>query len=117
MADSQQMTPKQMLKCGIENYKKRLKANKGYNFQYWNERHERLLQNGWNLFLIKKSATTQWSKIFNRYSTASVLHAKMFVEQLRNEGNYARIVCGYNKNKQKIKMYSIIYKSKPKPHD
>lgn len=110
MGHRQQMTPEQRLKWDIENYKKRLEANKGSNFEYWNEKHERLLQNGWNLFLITETATTQWSQIFKRYSTSSVLHAKKFVEQLRNEGNYARIVCGYNKNKQRVKMYSILFK-------
>jgi hypothetical protein len=109
MGHRQDMTPEQRLKWDIDNYKKRLNANKGSNYEYWNDKHEKLLQSGWNLFLITK---TQWNQIFNRYSTSSVEHAKKFVEQLRSEGNYARIVCGYDKNKQRVKMYSIIYKAK-----
>ena len=106
MGHRQQMTSEQRLKWDLENYQKRLAANKGSNFEYWNEKHEKLLQSGWNLFLITETPTT------HRYSTSSVEYAKKFVEQLRSEGNYAKIVCGYNKNKQKVRMYSILFKPK-----
>ena len=106
MGHRQDMTPEQRLKWDTENYKKRLDANKGSNYEYWNNKHEKMLQNGWNLFLIAETSTRQ------QYSTFSEEHAKKFVKQLREQNNYARIVCGYNKNRQRIKMFSIIYKPK-----
>jgi hypothetical protein len=112
MGHRQDMTPEQRLKWGCDNYKKKLEANKGSNYEYWNNKHDELLKNGWDLFLITERATRQWSQTFKKHSTSSELHAKKFVEKLRNEGNYARIICGYDKNRQRVKMYSIIYKEK-----
>ena len=112
MGHRQDMTHEQRLEWDIENYKKRLEAKKGSNYEYWNEKHDKMLQNGWNLFLITEQPTRQWSKIFSRHYTSSENHAKKFVEKLRAENNYARIVCGYSKNRQRIKMYSVIFKQK-----
>lgn len=112
MGHRQDMTSKQRLKWDTDNYKKRLEANKGSNYEYWADKHEKMLQNGWNLFLITEATTRQWSQTFKRYSTSSKEHAKKFVEDLRNNGNYARIVCGYDKNRQRVKMFSIIFKPK-----
>jgi len=107
------MTPQQRLKWDCDNYKKRLEANRGSNFEYWNDKHKEMLKQGWNLFLITETSTRQWSQTFRKESTSSEYHAKKYVEQLRSEGNYARIVCGYEKNVQRVKMYSIIFKPKP----
>jgi hypothetical protein len=112
MGHRQDMTSEQRLKWDCDNYKKRLEANKGSNYGYWNDKHDELLKNGWDLFLITEKSTRQWNKIFQSYATSSEEHAKKFVQQLRSEGNFARIVCGYEKNRQRVKMYSIIYKSK-----
>jgi CRISPR/Cas system CSM-associated protein Csm2 small subunit len=106
------MTPEQRLKWDSGNYKKILEANKGSNYEYWTEKHEKMLQNGWSLFLITKTPTRQWNKLFQSNSTSSKEHAEKYIKQLREENNFARIVCGYNKNRQRIKMYSIIFKSK-----
>ncbi len=106
MGHRQDMTPEQRLKWDTENYKKRLEANKGSNYEYWNDKHEKMLQNGWNLFLIVEKS------IICRYSTSSEEHAKEVVQKLREQNNYARIVCGYDKNRQRLKMFSIIYKPK-----
>jgi hypothetical protein len=118
MGHRQDMTPEQRLKWDCDNYKKKLEANKGSNYEYWNTKHDELLKNGWDLFLItetsikQSSQTFQLSQTFKRCSTSSETHAKKFVEQLRSDNNYARIVCGYDKNRQRVKMYSIIYKAK-----
>jgi hypothetical protein len=112
MGHRQDMTSQQRLKWDTENYKKRLESKKGSNYEYWSDKHEKMLQNGWDLFLITGTSTRQWSETFKRYSTSSEDHAKKFVDELRNNNNYARIVCGYNKNKQRVKMYSIIFKPK-----
>ena len=112
MGHRQDMTPKQRLKWDCENYKRRLESNKGSNYEYWNSKHDKLLKEGWELYLIVETPTRQWSKIFKGFATSSEHHAKKFVEELRANNNYARIVCGYEKNMQRTKMYSIIYKPK-----
>lgn len=107
MGHRQDMTREQRLKWDVDNYKKRLEANKGSNYEYWSDKHEELLKNGWKLFyLIDESAR------LSGYSTPSEDHAKELVASLRRERNYARIVCGYDKNRLRIKMYSIIFKNK-----
>ena len=64
------------------------------------------------MVLITEKSTRQWNKIFKSYSTSSKENAKKIVDKLRAENNYARIVCGYDKNKQRVRMYSIIFKPK-----
>jgi hypothetical protein len=112
MGHRQDMTPEQRLKWDCDNYKKKLEANKGSNYEYWNAKHDELLKNGWDLFLITETSIRQSSQTFKRCSTSSENQAKKSVERLRNDGNYARIICGYDKNIQRVKMYSIIYKAK-----
>ena len=112
MGHRQKMTDEQRLKWDVENYIKRLEAKKGSNYEYWNDKHEEMLKNGWDLFLIAETSTNQWCERFKKYSTSSENHAKKFVSELRLNGNYARIVCGYDKNRQRVKMYSIIFKKK-----
>ena len=46
--------------------------------------------------------------------TSSELFAKEEVERLKNEGNNARIIAGYHQIVQKIKYFTVIYKSKKK---
>ena len=106
MGHRQDMTPEQRLKWDIENYKKKLQANKGSNYEYWNNKHNSMLENGWKLLNFRN--IDQCFQMHTMYE----YHAKKFVEDLRNNGNYARIVCGYHKNRQRIKMFSIIYKPK-----
>lgn len=113
MGHRQNMTDKERLKWDIENYSKRLQANKGSNYEYWNEvRHGKLLIDGYALHQFSDKASIQWSVRIKEHSTSSENMAKQVVERLRAEGNYARIVCGYSKNKQRIKMFSVIYKKK-----
>ena len=112
MGHRQDMNPAQRLKFDSDKYKRRLEANKGSNYEYWSSKHDELLKKGWELFLITKKSTRQWGQIFKSEATSSEGHAKKFVEQLRAEGNFARIVCGYEKNIQRVKMYSVIFKPK-----
>jgi hypothetical protein len=111
MGHRQDMTPEQRLKWDTENYKRRLEANKGSNYEYWNDKHEELLKNGWGLYKMTYKSRNSDST-YEEYSTPAEDLAKEVVEKLRGENNYARIVCGYDKNKQRVKMYSIIYKKK-----
>ena len=112
MGHIQKMTNEQRSKLISYQYNAKKEANKGSNYEYWSDKHEKMLQNGWDLFLITETSTRQWSKIFKQFSTSSEEHAKKFVKQLREQNNYARVVCGYDKNRQRVKMFSIIYKPK-----
>lgn len=99
-------------KLEILKYKRMLEARRGYNFEYWTEKHDRMLENGWDLLEFCKTPTRQWNKLFKQYATSSVFHAKQEVERLRSEGFFARIVCGYEQNVQRVKMHSVIFKKK-----
>lgn len=114
MGRRQDMTDKQRLEFDTYAYKRRLEENRGKNFEYWNEKHEQMLLNGWDLFEITKKPSRQWGNVFISYSTSSLYHAKEIVDKLRADGFFARIVCGYNKNVQRIKMHTIIFKPKKK---
>lgn len=113
MGHRQDMNPNQRLQWDCDNYKKRLKANKGRNFEYWSDdKHADMLERGWNLYDFKESGRS-WAVIQVKKATSSIATAKEVVTKLRKENNFARIVCGYEKNKQRVKMYSVIYKHKP----
>jgi hypothetical protein len=114
MGHRKQMTDKERLKFDLENYAKRLEANKGSNYEYWNDKTEQLLLNGYSLYQFTENSSIQWGVRIKQESTSSINMAKKAVEELKATSNYARIVCGYNKNKQRIKMFSVIYKSKLK---
>lgn len=52
MGHRQQMSESQMLKWDADYYKRKLEANKGSNFEYWSDKHDKLLENGWYLFFM-----------------------------------------------------------------
>ena len=108
------MTPIQRLKWDCEQYKKKLESKKGSNYEYWkDEIHGKMIENGsWNLYELNDKTSNPWNNIFKKYVTSSENHAKKVVEKLRSENNFARIVCGYELNKQKVKMYSVIFRKK-----
>jgi hypothetical protein len=90
-------------------YKQGKVANRGHNYQYWNEEtHGKMLENGWIIYAFPEKNGCKVE------STPSEAIAKEIVEKLRSEGNFARIVAGYDKNVQLIKRFSIIYKPKKK---
>jgi hypothetical protein len=112
MGHRQQMTDKERLNWDSMQYQKRLDSKKGSNYQYWNIIHEKLLESGYELFQFVETPTSQWGKKFKKFSTSSEQHAKKSLIELRKKNNYARIVCGYEKIRQRVKMYSVIFKSK-----
>jgi hypothetical protein len=77
---------------------------KGHNYEYWSDWHDVQVEDGvWNLyenFLLLGG------------STAIESEALEVVNKLRAESNYARIVCGFEKDMQRTKYYSVIYKPK-----
>jgi hypothetical protein len=90
-------------------YQRKKEANIGYNFPYFNqEKWNELEKNGYEMYLFKDA----WKH--NTEGTVSVLEAKKVVEELRQKGNYARIICGYIQTQQREKYYTVIYKTKCK---
>ena len=104
MGHRQDMTPEQRLKWDCDNYKKRLEANKGSNYEYWNEKHDKLIENGWEMVNFRD--LDQCFEHYTRYEN----RAKEKVIELRNSGNYARIVCVTNR--LRVRTYSVIFKPK-----
>lgn len=115
MGHRQRMTKGDRLDWDLSNYAKRLQANKGSNYEYWNEnKHGKLLEKGYSLHKFTDTASIQWSVRIIKTATSSINMAKQAVDKLKSENNYARIICGHSKNKQRIKMFSVIYKKKYK---
>lgn len=107
MGHIQNMTDKQRSNWIALCYQRKKEANKGSNYTYFNqEKWNELEENGYEMYLFKDV----WKN--NIEGTTSELEAKDIVQKLRKEGNYARIICGYIQTKQRVKHYTVIYKSK-----
>ena len=86
-------------------------ANLGYNFPYFNQKKWNELEaKGYEMYLFKDN----WNH--NIEGTSSVLEAKKVVKELREKGNYSRIICGYIQTKQRNKYYTVIFKIKKNVH-
>ena len=110
MGHRQEMTPKQRLQWDSMQYQAKLDANKGHNYEYWNDdKHGKLLTKGWEIFSFPVKST-----ISETEATSSELTAIITRDKLRTEGNYARIIAGYSKNVQRMKMFTVIFKPKKK---
>lgn len=107
MGHIQDMNDKQRSKFIALIYKRKKEANKGYNFPYFN-------QVTWNRLEADGYAMHTFVDHFknNVYATNSVIEAKEVIVKLRSEGNYARIICGYIKDRQANKYFTVIYKPK-----
>lgn len=81
-------------------------ANKGNNFQYWNEeRHGEMLKRGYEFYDFMELGQVV-------HHTRSVLKAKEVRATLRSTGHYATIIAGYHQTVQREKFFSILYKKK-----
>lgn len=90
-------------------YKLSLEARRGHNYAYHSEELEKTLLNKgyqWHIFDNKMDLSLD-----NR-CTYSELKAKEVVDDYRSTGHYARIICGMEKNVQRIKTFSVIFKKK-----
>lgn len=95
------MTAKQNLELSALQYKRRLEENRGFNFAYLNDELElKLNESCYN--------THKFGSGINNKSTHSVLEAKKVVEDYRNKGYYARIIC--ISNTLRIKEFTVWYK-------
>jgi hypothetical protein len=104
MNHRQLMTDRQRLDWDSMQYKRMKECNKGHNYSYWSDKYYNMINNEWTMYLFETG--------YEKEATTSETLAKCVVDKLRDEGNFARIVCGYLKNKQRQKMFSVIYKNK-----
>lgn len=87
-------------------YQRRLEEQRGHNYQNFNqEKWDKLEQNGWQMHVFSGRGT-------EHNATMSEMSAKEVVEEYRKTGHYSRIITGYSQNKQRIKMFTVIYKKK-----
>lgn len=104
------MTENQRKKWDAMQYQANLEARRGHNFPYWSDdKHDKLLQSGWQFYQFP---TERKGRISESISTHSELSAVETKKQLIADGYLARIFCGYDKNIQRIKTFSILFKSK-----
>lgn len=91
-------------------YEKMKESNRGHNYQYYtDELGEKWEKQGYEFHRFER--TTFGIK---DVSTPSECAAKEVAEQYRKDGYYARVIAGYEKNVQHIKMFSVIYKKRGK---
>jgi hypothetical protein len=83
-----------------------LEERKGHNYQYYSDQIRKYMSEKNYSFYEYHGGKG------HVYCTQIESDAKNIVNRLRNEGNYARIICGYEKDTQRNKYYSIIYKAK-----
>lgn len=89
----------------VYQYQRRLEEQRGHNYEWYNEqKFEKYLEKG---YLIH----TFVSK-FDGESTSAEFLAQEAVLKYRSEGYYARIICGYDKNVQRMKQFTVIYKKR-----
>ena len=102
-----QITDKQRMDLFRHQYKRMLEERRGHNYEYWNEKHEAMIDSGkWQLYKFSLNDKREDDAISDENE------AKKVVTELRASGHYARIVCGWEKTIQRLKMFSIIYRAK-----
>ena len=89
-------------------YKRMLEERRGHNYQYYSDKLQRYMDNKGYGFYPEHGFNYGGAD----YITTIESDAKQKVECLRISGYYARIICGYDKNVQRKKTYSIICKKK-----
>jgi hypothetical protein len=98
----------------IHKYVRGLEEKRGHNYEYWSDRHDSMLENsGYSIAMIE---TIRRGKLITEEATTIEGDAKDKVVKLRAEGNYARIVCGYRKDVQRTKYFTVIFKPKKQQH-
>jgi hypothetical protein len=110
MGHRQQMTPKQRHEWDDMQYKARLQAKRGHNFQYWNDdKHDKLFDDGWKMYQFSFNINGKISQSETTFSEEIGIEVK---KSLIADGYRAKLFCGYNKNIQRIKTFSVLYKLK-----
>ena len=102
------MTDKQRHDFLSRKYKAMLESRRGHNYEYWTEKHDRMLEHGWSLHYDSEGGEIN--------STPFECKAKRILQKYKNFNYYARIVCGYTKTQLRRKYYSVIYKNKWQPN-
>lgn len=105
MGHLQEMTKEQRMAFLSHKYRVTKEGRKGDSFPYWNEKlHNSLLKKGYEMY--------QFETGYDRDATNHQHLAVSMVQKLRSQGNYARIICGYSQNQQRIRMFTIYFKNK-----
>lgn len=103
MGHLQKMNNKQYYSFIALQYNRRKEAQRGHSFQYYSEKLQaKITKLGYEFYM----------KEYKVFVTRSELYAKEIVDKFRKDGYFSRIICGYEQNQQRIKMFSIIYKKK-----
>jgi len=108
MGHRQKMTRRQLLEWDYMQYKAKKEANKGHNYQYYSDKLQKYMDDNGYVFYPELGFNYGGAEYVTRFEN----DAKQKVETLRCIGYYARIICGYEQNQQRIKMYSIICKER-----
>jgi len=107
MGHLQDMTDEQRRELKSYQYKRYKESRRGCSYPYWNEKLDKdLTDKGYKMH--------QFLTGMDKDATRVLLTAKEVVKALREKGNYARIICGYSQNQQKITMYSIYFRPRKK---
>lgn len=86
-------------------YTQRLKAQRGHNYQWFNEpKWKEMEANGWQMH--------RFNDKYDYYATQGEISAQEIVQDYRIRGFSSRIICGYSQNKQRTKMFTVIFKKK-----
>jgi len=87
-------------------YEQAKKAKRGHNYEYWSdEKWKKYEVAGRRIHAFVDSRN-------NTRCTQSEYTAMGAVSRYHDEGYYSRIIVGMCRNKQRIKMYSVIYRKK-----
>jgi hypothetical protein len=101
MGHRQQMTDKERLDWDIAQYNARKEANRGHSYAYMdNALYHELESKGYKEYIFDNGDRVNQSEYM----------AKKVVDELRADGNYARIICV--QNKVRTRQYSIYYKKR-----
>lgn len=102
MGHLQKMTNKERMELFSLQYERNKEGRRGNSFPYWTEKLDKeLTEKGYVMYQFDRG---------DRDSTESLEEAKRVIDMLRGKGNYGRIICGYNKCVQRIRMFTIYFK-------
>jgi hypothetical protein len=104
MAGRKQMTEKQEAYLKRYQYKRTLEERRGHNYEYWTDKHYKMIESGWQLHYDFEGGEIEATPFEHK--------AQKIVNEYRDSGYYSRIICGYVKDVKRTKYYSVIYKKK-----
>ena len=105
MGHLQDMNDEQRSEFLSNKYEVTKASRRGNEFPYWNEKlHNDLIAKGYQIYEFETGMESESTRVLSL--------AKCVADKYRDDGYYARIICGYSQNRQRIKMYTIYYKKR-----